>query len=42
MRVDESWQVRVCMRGFSTLLPRLDDNKSCMRVDRDDGILPHE
>ena len=29
----ESWQVRVCTRVFSTLMPRSYENKSCMRVD---------
>jgi hypothetical protein len=33
MRVDESWEARVCMRVFSTLMPRSNENKSCMRVD---------
>ena len=29
----ESWEARVCMRVFSTLMPRSNENKSCMRVD---------
>ena len=29
MRVDESWQARVCMRVFSTLMSWASDNKSC-------------
>jgi hypothetical protein len=29
----ESWEGRVCMRVFSTLMPRSNENKSCMRVD---------
>ena len=33
MRVDESWEARVCMRVFSTLLSWSDENKGCMRVD---------
>ena len=33
MRVDESWQARVCMRVFSTLMSWSDENKSYMRVD---------
>jgi hypothetical protein len=33
MRVDESWEARVCIRVFSTLMPRSNKNKSCMRVD---------
>ena len=33
MRVDESWQARVCMRVFSTFLSSSNENKSCMRVD---------
>jgi hypothetical protein len=33
MRVDESWEVRVCMRVFSTLMRRSNENKSCMWVD---------
>jgi hypothetical protein len=28
----ESWEGRVCMRDFSTLMPRSKENKSCMRV----------
>ena len=28
-----SWQVRVCIRVFSTLMSWSNDNKSCMRVD---------
>jgi hypothetical protein len=34
MRVDESWQARVCMRVFSTFVLRSKKNKSCMRVDK--------
>jgi hypothetical protein len=30
---DEIWEARVCMSVFSTLLPRSNENKSCMRVD---------
>ncbi len=30
---DESWEARVCMRIFLTLVPRSNENKSCMRVD---------
>ena len=30
---DASWEVRVCMRVFSTLMPRSNENKSYMRVD---------
>ena len=33
MRVDESWQARVCMRVFSTLMSWSNKNTSCMRVD---------
>ena len=33
MRVDESWQAGVCMRVFSTLMSRSNENKSCMGVD---------
>jgi hypothetical protein len=33
MRVDDNWEARVCMRVFSTLMPRSNENKSCMRVD---------
>jgi hypothetical protein len=33
----ESWEARVCMRVFSTLVPRSNENKSCIRVD---WILP--
>ena len=33
-RVDESWQARVCMRVFSTLMSWSNESKSCMRVDR--------
>ena len=33
IRVDESWQERVCMRVFSTLISWWNENKSCMRVD---------
>ena len=33
MRVDESCQVRVCMRVFSPFVSRSNQNKSCMRVD---------
>ena len=29
----ESWEARVCMRVFPTLMPRSNENKSCMRVD---------
>ena len=29
----ESWEARFCMRVFSTLMPRSNENKSCMRVD---------
>ena len=29
----ESWEARVCMRVFSTLMPRSNENKSCMRID---------
>jgi hypothetical protein len=29
----ESWEARVCVRVFSTLMPRSNENKSCMRVD---------
>ncbi len=29
----ESWQARVCMRVFSTIVTRSNENKSCMRVD---------
>jgi hypothetical protein len=32
MRVDESWEARVCMRAFSTLMSRSNENKSCTRV----------
>jgi hypothetical protein len=32
-RVDESWKARVCMRVSSTLMPRSNENKSCMSVD---------
>jgi hypothetical protein len=28
----ESWEARVCMRVFSTLMPWSNENKSCMRV----------
>jgi hypothetical protein len=34
MRVDESWQARVCTRVFSTLMPWSNENKSCMRVEK--------
>jgi hypothetical protein len=30
----ESWEARVCMRVFSTLLPRSNENKSFVRVDK--------
>ena len=33
MRVDESWQARVCLTVFSTFVSRLNENKSRMRVD---------
>ena len=33
MRVDESWQMRVCVRVFSTLVSWLNENKSCMKND---------
>ena len=33
MRVDESWQARVCTRVFSALMSCSNRNKSCMRVD---------
>jgi hypothetical protein len=34
MRVYVSWEAKVCMRVFSTLMPRsTNENKSCMRVD---------
>jgi hypothetical protein len=33
VRVDKSWQARVCMRVFSTLIPWSNVNKSCVRVD---------
>ena len=33
MRVDESLEAKVCMRVFSTLMPRSNEDKSCMRVD---------
>ena len=33
MRVDESWQARVCMRVFWTLMSWSNENKSCRRVD---------
>ena len=36
MSVDESlhaWQARICIRVFSTLISRSNENKSCMRVD---------
>jgi hypothetical protein len=29
----ESWEARVCVRVFSTFMPRSNENKSCMRVD---------
>ncbi len=32
VRVDESWQARVCMRLFSTLVSQSNEKKSCMRV----------
>jgi hypothetical protein len=31
MRVDESWEARVCMRVYLTLMSN--ENESCMRVD---------
>ena len=34
MRVDKSWQARICMRVFSTLMFWSNENKSCMRVDK--------
>jgi hypothetical protein len=34
MRVDESWEARVCIRVFSTLMPWSNENKSCMRVEK--------
>jgi hypothetical protein len=34
MRVDESWEARVCMRVFSTHMSRSNENKSYMRVDK--------
>jgi hypothetical protein len=30
----ESWEARVCMRVFSTLMPRSNENKSCTRVEK--------
>jgi hypothetical protein len=33
MKLDESWEARVCVRLFSTFMPRSNENKSCMRVD---------
>jgi hypothetical protein len=33
MRVDESWEARVCMRVFLTLVLRSNENKSFMKVD---------
>ena len=33
IRVVESWQARVCMRVFSTLMSWSNENKSCTRVD---------
>ena len=33
MRVDESWQARVCVRIFLALMSWSNENKSCMRVD---------
>jgi hypothetical protein len=30
----ESWEARVCMRVFSTLMPRSNENKSWMRVEK--------
>ena len=38
MRVDESCQVRVFMRVFSTLVPRSNESKSCMRVAKRDIV----
>jgi hypothetical protein len=32
----KSWEARVCMRVFSTLLSRSNENKSCMRVENQD------
>ena len=34
MRVDKSWQARVCIRVFSTLMSWSNENKSYMRVDK--------
>jgi hypothetical protein len=34
MKVDESWEAGVCMRVFSTPMPRSNENKSCMRVEK--------
>jgi hypothetical protein len=28
------WELIVCMRVFSTLMPRSNENKSCMRIDK--------
>jgi hypothetical protein len=33
MRVDESWEARVCMRVFVTVMRRSNENKSCTRID---------
>jgi hypothetical protein len=30
---NKSWQERVCIRVFSTLMSRSNENKGCMRVD---------
>jgi hypothetical protein len=30
----ESWEARVCIRVFSTLMARSNENKSCMKVDK--------
>jgi hypothetical protein len=38
---DESLQARVCMRVFSTHMPRSNENKSCMRVDEIINSHPH-
>ena len=36
IRVDESLQVRVCMRVFSTLMSCSNENKSCKKLIRVD------
>jgi hypothetical protein len=42
VKVDESWEARVCTRVFSTLMPRSNENKSCMTVDKSWlDIIPH-